>query len=197
MIQLTSSILSADIQNDLVVVVTKDSMVLWNIDDLVHPIDTVHVNAVCIVRFCHSSGEQGRDSVQSVLKPVLSASAQLSTPLKQFAAIQSPFTSTQPQLTSPQPHFTSTQPQLTSQPHFPLSSPYTSTSPYQSLSTPSKPVSVSTTPSLTTTPQQISPPSPLHTSPDTSQHPSFPTASQQFNSPPFNDSFQGPHHYQS
>lgn len=51
MIQLGTSVLSADIQNDLVVVATKDSLMLWNIYDLVDPIDTVRVNAVCVVRF--------------------------------------------------------------------------------------------------------------------------------------------------
>lgn len=101
MIQLGTSVLSADIQNDLVVVATKDSLMLWNIYDLVDPIDTVRVNAVCVVRFCHSYGDRERDSGQEVTNPVLSASIPLPTPVKQHT--QSPYVSAQSQFSATQP----------------------------------------------------------------------------------------------
>ena len=152
MIQLGTSVLSADIQNDLVVVATKDSLMLWNIYDLVDPIDTVRVNAVCVVRFCHSYGDRERDSGQEVTNPVLSASIPLPTPVKQHT--QSPYVSAQSQFSPVQ-----------------LQSPLHS-SIHQSPSTPSKPTY--TVQSLPTN----SPISPLHPLPDTSQQASL----QQFNS---------------
>ena len=182
MIQLGTSVLSADIQNDLVVVATKDSLMLWNIYDLVDPIDTIRVNAVCVVRFCHSYGDHGRDSGQDGTNPVLSSSVPLSTPVKQH--IQSPYVSAQSQFSATQTRFSATQPQFsTTQLQSPLHSSQPS-SIHQSPSTPSK--STYTAQSLSANP----PISPLHPLPDTSQHASL----QQLNSL---DSFQGSLHHES
>ena len=86
---------------------------LWNMYDLADPIATVHVNAVCVVRFCHAYGDHGRDSSQDMKTPALSASIPLSTPVKQYT--QSPYASTQSQLSSTQTRFYSTQPPTASQ----------------------------------------------------------------------------------
>ena len=166
---------------------------LWNMYDLADPIATVHVNAVCVVRFCHAYGDHGRDSSQDMKTPALSASTPLSTPVKQYT--QSPYASTQSQLSSTQTRFYSTQPP-TNASQLPLSAtqPASGASQLQSplrssqyssqhssfIQSPSTPLQ----PTYTAQSMPTNPPiSPLHPLPDTSNQTSL-----QLNSL---DSFQG------